>query len=385
MNGNITAATSVTVDANSTAGSASVIQAASTNILAGGHVSIDGKTAVTLNGTIGAGTAIGGSVTINTARIGSVNVNGNVTAKDAVTIGTLAGGAVTIGGAPSSVVITADSDSSGAETLTVLANGAISQQTAGSKLESKTGDVLIQSNNSMVSVISVTAAGANQLSPAFATDNTVVAKAAIQIRAAGQVTVAGVSATGSGAIVEVVSDNADIQLGDIAATASVFLQAANTSNGAIVDANGVATNVTAANLAAVAGIGIGSTGGLETKVSTLAARNSTSGNILLDNSVGAELTIGTVGSLSGVTNSASNPATVAVTNLGALTVAQNVTANGPVTLTASDTAATGDNLTINAGVAVQSNASSVTANAGDNFTLDKVLASTGTVLARDVG
>ena len=372
LNGTVTATTNVTVDANSLGGSASVLQAASTDILAGGNVTIDGKTAVTLNGTVGTGASIGGDVRINTNLTGAVNLNGDITANGAVTIGTLAGGNVRIAAA-GTPVITADNNNGGEEDLTIQADGYI-WQSAG-KLQSKSGAVFVYSDNNYVTVVDVDSAGANQLNPKLATNNTAGPFAAvIQIHAASTVTVAGVNATGSPAIVEVVSDNADIQLGDISARTSVFLQASNTSSGAIVDANNGATNVMAANLAAVAGIGIGSGGSLETKVSTLAASNSTSGNILVDNTVGGPLTIGTVGNLKGVTNSDADDGapfgTVVITNVGALTVEENVSSAGSATLQATDTSATNTEvLTINANRSVTAgnvaNTATVTLNGGD--------------------
>ena len=114
--------------------------------------------------------------------------------------------------------------------------------------------------------------------------------------------------------------------------------------------------------------GIGSGNALETAISTLAARNTTTNNIEIDNSVRGLLTLGTVDGLSGVTNTAPG-GTIVITNASPLTVAVNVTAIGNVTLIASDRAIAGDDLTVNSGVTVQSTGGDVTLRGGDNVAL----------------
>jgi fibronectin-binding autotransporter adhesin len=138
--------------------------------------------------------------------------------------------------------------------------------------------------------------------------------------------------------------------------------------GGITDANTSSNNITATSASLHAVTGIGSSDALETSISTLAANNSTSGNIQIANSVGGLLTIDTVNLLAGVTNSA--PAgTVSVTNASPLTINANVTSGGAITLSAGETAATTDHLTLNSGVTIQSTGSSVLLQAGDNFNL----------------
>ena len=140
-----------------------------------------------------------------------------------------------------------------------------------------------------------------------------------------------------------------------------------TSAAAILDNGGTHTDITANRAALRAATGIGSGNALETALSTLAATNSTSGNIEVSNNVGGLLTIGTVDSLVGVTNTAGG-GSVHIANASPLTVAGSVSATGPVILTATDDAfGLNDNLTVNSGVTVQSTASSVTLNAGDDF------------------
>src|SRR5690606_851199 len=108
----------------------------------------------------------------------------------------------------------------------------------------------------------------------------------------------------------------------------------------------------------------------ETEVSTLAAINSTSGNIQVDND-SALLTVGTVGLLVGVNNdNTSDAGVVAITNARPLTIANDVISDGDVTLSATDSSGTGvDNLVINTLMTVTSNLGGVTLNAGDNVSI----------------
>lgn len=164
----------------------------------------------------------------------------------------------------------------------------------------------------------------------------------------------------------------------------------NSDNGAIIDNTaGEAANLTTGVggsivLRAENGIGnipLGATDDLDISTSILAAQNDTMGHIGIENSIGGLLTIGTVDGLPGVTNT--SPGEIQITNLSPLTVAADVTANGNVTLTASDTNVAGgvDNLVVNAGVMVTSNLGNVTLNAGDDVTLN----ATSTVSAPNGG
>ena len=149
-----------------------------------------------------------------------------------------------------------------------------------------------------------------------------------------------------------------------------------TAAGALASADAGTTDVMATNAALIAVDGIGSIVAIDTSVSTLAASNATSGNIQIDNGGTGLLTIGTVGSVVGVTNTAPNPASVTITNASPLTVADDVTAFGNITLTATDSGAVGDDLTVNgvdtAGtgtVIIDSTSGNVALNAGDDVLL----------------
>ncbi len=146
------------------------------------------------------------------------------------------------------------------------------------------------------------------------------------------------------------------------APANVVTLSLNTV-GAIID--GTATeqaDITVTNLALRAGPGIGATDDLDVAVTNLALSN-TAGTIHVTNS--GALTLGTVDEAVGSTNAG----TTTITAGSPLTVAADVTDTGTILLTASDSAATGDDLTVAAGITIESTAGSVTLQAGDNLNL----------------
>jgi hypothetical protein len=211
----------------------------------------------------------------------------------------------------------------------------------------------------------------------------------IEIDAGGTITAELVTAGGTGDVMLTATasegDDGDIALGVItAADDTVLLQAAGAITGV-----GSGNNVTASQLAMVADAGIGSGDALETAVSTLAAHNSASGNIQVANNVGGLLTIGSVTlpgtsvTLSGVINDAPD-GTVVVTNASPVTVAKDVSADGDVTIEATDTPDSGDNLTVETAAVVSGD--NIYLRAGDDLLIDAgaIVAAAGTVaLAAD--
>ncbi len=175
----------------------------------------------------------------------------------------------------------------------------------------------------------------------------------------------------------------DLQLDRLDAGGGTVIVTADSDDngfGAITDTlDTESANVTAAAAVFRAADGIASGDDINTAVSALAASNSTSGDIHISNDVGGLLTIGTVDGLVGVTNAAPDPGVVLITNASPVTVANEVTANGPIGISALDGDVAGgvDNLTVDAGVAVTSNANHVNLFAGD----DLHLAATSTVSA----
>jgi fibronectin-binding autotransporter adhesin len=135
------------------------------------------------------------------------------------------------------------------------------------------------------------------------------------------------------------------------------------STGAISDANGSpAVDITGSTLVMSAATGIGDGDAIETQVGKLEAV-STSGNVRVDNT--GSLTIGGIGDLVGVNASAGS---VAISATGTLNVDENVTASGPVLLSAVESGAT-DHLVVKSGMKVESTSSSVELQAGDDLTL----------------
>lgn len=152
------------------------------------------------------------------------------------------------------------------------------------------------------------------------------------------------------------------------ATTQVRLQAGAGGSGAITDNNGAALNIVAAEAALTAAGGIGSSANpLDTDIDRLAALNTVSGNIVIENINTPTLTIDTVAGLVGVKNLGAL-GSVDITTNGSLVVAANSEATVHVTLTTGETAAvTGENLTVNTGVTILASTGDILLEAGDDF------------------
>ncbi|MEQ8852381.1 hypothetical protein, partial [Gimesia sp.] len=164
--------------------------------------------------------------------------------------------------------------------------------------------------------------------------------------------------TGSGDVEMTAGEN--IAITNITTTGEVRLTAVT---GAIADNSAdESSNINADRAVLRAGTDIGGSTDdtLETSVNTLAA-SVANGNIEIVNT--GALEIGTVDSLDGVTATNGN---VIITAASPLTVNQTISGDS-VTLTTIDSAAAGDNLTINADIS--STVSDITLNSGDDFTL----------------
>ncbi len=108
---------------------------------------------------------------------------------------------------------------------------------------------------------------------------------------------------------------------------------ANAVRGAIIDNNAEKLNVLEANNLILSALnGIGSGDALETKVSTIAAQNTGSGNIKIDNT--GNLSIANLGGINGVSNSAPG-GSVNISAASDLTVGAPISATGNIVLTAS--------------------------------------------------
>ncbi len=134
------------------------------------------------------------------------------------------------------------------------------------------------------------------------------------------------------------------------------------TDGAVVD--GTATeqpDITVTNLALVAGNGIGAADPLDLAVTNVALDN-TAGAVQIFNN--GPLTIGTVDGLSGATSAG----TIFIAAAGSLIVAADVTATEGL-LWAKDSAATGNDLTLNPGVTAEATTGGLTFEAGDTLNL----------------
>jgi hypothetical protein len=150
----------------------------------------------------------------------------------------------------------------------------------------------------------------------------------------------------------------NLTLGTVTAATLVRLSAAGAING-----SGAGTNVTATNLAVHSATGFGAATVVTSAVANFAA-NVGPGGVHLDNS--GPLTITSVDGVAGI----SSGGAVDVSAASPLDVAADVTAaSGNITLDAQETAAPGDDLTVEPGVTVHAGAGNVTLRAGDNLTL----------------
>jgi autotransporter-associated beta strand protein len=144
-------------------------------------------------------------------------------------------------------------------------------------------------------------------------------------------------------------------------------------------------NITGLSIYLQAATGIGSADPLETAVGAIQVNNTTSGDVQIANSNGgAALTISDLRTLGFGARNLGGALTI--TNASPLVVAANTSGAGAVLLAAGDSAATGDDLTVNAGVLVESTGSSVTLNAGDDaFVTGNVTAATTVTVNVDEG
>ena len=141
-------------------------------------------------------------------------------------------------------------------------------------------------------------------------------------------------------------------------------------------------NITGPNVYLQAGTGIGTAvDPIETAVSNIQLNNITSGVInILNSNAGALLTVSDLRALTFGSRNLGGATTIV--NSSPLTIAANVISAAAIVLTATDSATPAvDNLTVNAGVTIQSTGSTVTLNAGDNATipLTSRIAAAGTV------
>ncbi|MFC1830203.1 beta strand repeat-containing protein, partial [Thermodesulfobacteriota bacterium] len=160
----------------------------------------------------------------------------------------------------------------------------------------------------------------------------------------------------------------NIRVGNVSAANDTIIL---TSAGAIEELGpaDTAADITTLSIALRAATGIGSLGALETSVSLLAAFNSDSGHILISNSVGGLLTIGTFDGLAGITHTGTGNGNIVLHNAGPLAVSNDVinSAGGDITLTSTNDGNEDDHLIIDARVIASGGDGSVFLNAGTDL------------------
>lgn len=217
-------------------------------------------------------------------------------------------------------------------------------------------------------------------------------------------------------VINVTAGATDSYLQVVGTTAVDLIQATGSvtliSTGSISDADaGAGADILATGLRIVAEGGIGTTADpIETRVGTLNATNTTSGNIVIANIVGTPAALDITGisnsgggnvvisnhgstvagqgiTVSGPINATNAAAEVTINSGSPLTINSDVTAAGAIVLTASETLSSGDDLSVNSGATIESTSSSVTLRAGDNITISSdstIQASTGIIITADL-
>jgi len=342
---------------------------------------------------------------INGTNLGAVTTTGDVNLQDTADGLTITTASASTGFTSVTVLVVGIGGGAVGDDITVRAssplgvNAAVSNTGGGNITLAAEGNAIA---DDLTVAASITASGGNGNISLFAGHDVLHNAGTISAAGSGTVNVSagedfngGANQAGNADSDVTMADGVSITSGsgliDVEATANVALSAVSTTGNVLVTADdndfGLANNVgaisdntvseaanvtgAAAAFRAATGIGAVGAGDIDTAISTLAASNTTAGDIVMENSVGGLLTIGTVDALVGVTNGAAAPARVTITNLSPITVANNVTANGDVTITASDTAVAGgvDNLTVNANRSVTSNNGDVYLFAGDDVNL----------------
>uniref|UniRef100_UPI003A8EE80F golvesin C-terminal-like domain-containing protein n=1 Tax=Gimesia sp. TaxID=2024833 RepID=UPI003A8EE80F len=346
------------IDDNTFLSEAAVITADTVALSAAGHIGESGNDLDLAVGTVSAVTTAG-TIFLESAAgfaVGTVNLLEGITASGNISVVT--GGTVTINdkveatGAAATVLIDSSVDINVNDS--VISNGGAIDLLADNDLNLGATSLI---DTTIAAVVTLTADSDTSGGGSFTqTEGSLVnaQSGALNVTATGNVRLADLRSAG----------------GTIRVTSSSQGILDNTASEAALISGGAGTEV---ELRADTNIGTGVSGGandIDLAVSRIAAVAAT-GNIVLINTGALEL--GTVNGLVGLDAGDR----VLVTTASPLTVASNVTGAGNVTLTSTDAAGPGDNLTINAGVTVESTGADVVLNSGDDF----LLALTGEVIA----
>jgi autotransporter-associated beta strand protein len=310
-----------------------VFAAPSTSLTLDGGAGNDTITVASLDSLLGAAFTIDGQDDSDT-----VNLNGDYTAA--------AGNALTVTAETITVGAGADLVTSGAGTISLTADTI--EISAAATLVSATGVTLQPLSDGRPIDLGSETAGSLSLTDAEL--DAIAATVVVGNSSAGAVTFSAAIALANSNLLEVVT-------------------------GSTIDDTGSSTVFSDTSLALSAALGVGTTSPLNVAVANLAAAGG-SGGVDVANSGG--LTIGTVGSVAGVSASGANVQVIASSPLTVNEAVSN-TGGGDITLTASGSAAT-DDLTLNANVTASGGDGSISLSAGGD-----IVQAAGTVSAAGTG
>ncbi|MDX1968242.1 MAG: hypothetical protein SFV23_13785, partial [Planctomycetaceae bacterium] len=249
-------------------------------------------------------------------------------------------------------------------TVTLSAAAAASTMTIESKVQTTSGNVVISAANDVMM-------GATSQIVSQSGNVTVIADADANVNGlGGQIFMANgaVIDAGNGNITARADEN--ITVGRMVTASTVSLT--STSAGIVDGGDAGGADIAANALVMQTRTGIGAANTLETAVSLLAANNTASGAIQINNNTGGLLTIGQVGDVIGVANAGSTAHVLDIVNNGGITVngAVRNSTGGDVDLTANANGGGDDHLTVNAVIAAANGNGDVFLTAGNNLIIN---------------
>ncbi len=294
-----------------------------------------------------------------------INVNAAVTASGTGTLTLIADGNVPDGDGTVTIGATGSLTTAGGA---ISITGAAFAINAGGSISSGGGPITISADNMAIADTIDAGAGTVTLQPVTAA----------QLISLGGADAAGTLGLTDGeldfvtaGILRVGRANAGNISIDAAIDSATYATLHLITGAAIVD-NNAGTDITVTNLAMSAVDGIGTAADpIETAVSGLAASNTTTGDIAVNNDVSGLLTVGTHDAVAGVTLGAGG-GEIAISNASPLTVSSDVvnSGGGNITLTSTNDGGDDDHLTINARVIASGGNGNIAFNAGTDLLIN---------------
>ena len=294
-----------------------------------------------------------------------INVNAAVTASGTGTLTLIADGNVPDGDGTVTIGATGSLTTAGGA---ISITGAAFAINAGGSISSGGGPITISADNMAIADTIDAGAGTVTLQPVTAS----------QLISLGGADAAGTLGLTDGeldfvtaGILRVGRANAGNISIDAAIDSATYATLHLITGAAIVD-NNAGTDITVTNLAMSAVDGIGTAADpIETAASGLAASNTTTGDIAVNNDVSGLLTVGTHDAVAGVTLGAGG-GEIAISNASPLTVSSDVvnSGGGNITLTSTNDGGDDDHLTINARVIASGGNGNIAFNAGTDLLIN---------------